>query len=115
MTEMTGLDDSLSIAVWGPAAFNAAMLLPLLLLFRTVTRNRQLVWGAVWVYFSCSWVGQDYFSPQATTLVLYLTVLAVVVRRFRRGPIRAGDDPRGLAAEPPPSPGGSPAWSGRAC
>ncbi|WP_326824812.1 glycosyltransferase [Streptosporangium sp. NBC_01756] len=102
MTEMTGLDDSLSIAVWGPAAFNAAMLLPLLLLFRTVTRNRQLVWGAVWVYFSCSWVGQDYFSPQATTLVLYLTVLAVVVRRFRRGPIRAGDDPRGLAAEPPP-------------
>ncbi|MBB4936705.1 hypothetical protein FHR32_001010 [Streptosporangium album] len=102
MTEMAGLDNSLSIAVWGPAAFNAAMLLPLLLLLRTVTRNRQLVWGAVWVYFSCSWVGQDYFSPQATTLVLYLTVLVVVVRRFRRGPIRAGDDPQGLAAEPPP-------------
>lgn len=102
MTEMAGLDDALGIAVWGPAAFNAAILLPLLLLFRTVTRNRQLVWGAVWVYFSCSWVGQDYFSPQATTLVLYLTVLAVVVRRFRRGPVRTGDDPRGLAAEPPP-------------
>ncbi|MFJ2031635.1 glycosyltransferase [Streptosporangium sp. NPDC087985] len=102
MTEMAGLDNALSIAAWGPAVFNTAMLLPLLLLFRTVTRNRRLVWGAVWIYFSCSWVGQDYFSPQATTLVLYLTVLAVVVRRFRRGPIRAGDDPQGLAAEPPP-------------
>ncbi|MGV9776297.1 glycosyltransferase [Streptosporangium sp. NPDC003464] len=107
MTEAAGLDDALGIAVWGPAAFNAALLLPLLLLFRTVTRNRQLVWGAVWVYFSCSWVGQDYFSPQATTLVLYLTVLAVVVRRFRRGPIRAGGDPRGLAADPPPVTGTS--------
>ncbi|WP_449063684.1 glycosyltransferase [Planomonospora algeriensis] len=102
MTEAAGLPDALGIAAWGPAVFNTAMLLPLLLLFRTVTRNRQLVWGAVWVYFSCSWVGQDYFSPQATTLVLYLTVLVVVVRRFRRGPIRAGDDPEGLGAEPPP-------------
>ncbi|MFF5208968.1 glycosyltransferase [Streptosporangium sp. NPDC000396] len=107
LTEAAGLENALSVAVWGPAVFNVAMLLPLLLLFRTVTRNRQLVWGAVWVYFSCSWVGQDYFSPQATTLVLYLIVLSVVVRRFRRGPIKAGDDPQGLAAEPPPVSGTS--------
>ncbi|MEU9830889.1 glycosyltransferase [Streptosporangium sp. NPDC048047] len=102
MTRAAGLENALGIAVWGPAVFNAALLLPLLLLWRTVTRNRQLVWGAVWIYFSCSWVGQDYFSPQATTLVLYLIVLSVVVRRFRRGPIRAGEDPEALAAEPPP-------------
>ncbi|RBQ17588.1 hypothetical protein DP939_24840 [Spongiactinospora rosea] len=102
MTQMAGLGDALTIASWGPLAFNTATLLPLLLLFRTVTRNRQLVWGGVWVFFSCSWVGQDYFSPQATTLVMYLTILAVMVRRFRRGPIRAGTDPDGLAAEPPP-------------
>ncbi|WP_433540116.1 glycosyltransferase [Streptosporangium sandarakinum] len=102
MTRAAGLENALGIAVWGPAVFNVALLLPLLLLWRTVTRNRQLVWGAVWVYFSCSWVGQDYFSPQATTLVLYLIVLSVVVRRFRRGPIRAGDDPEALGAEPPP-------------
>ncbi|MFI7443305.1 glycosyltransferase [Nonomuraea indica] len=102
MTEAAGLDNAIDIAKWGPLAFNVATLLPLLLLFRTVTRDRQLIWGAIWVYFSCSWVGQDYFSPQATTLALYLIVLAVVVRRFRRGPIRAGDDPDGLAAEPPP-------------
>ncbi|MFI9558685.1 glycosyltransferase family 2 protein [Nonomuraea endophytica] len=102
MTEAAGLENALDIAKWGPLVFNVATLLPLLLLFRTVTRNRQLIWGGIWVYFSCSWVGQDYFSPQATTLVLYLIVLAVVVRRFRRGPIRAGDDPHGLAAEPPP-------------
>ncbi|MGW7483123.1 glycosyltransferase [Nonomuraea muscovyensis] len=102
MTETAGLDNAVDIAKWGPLAFNVATLLPLLLLFRTVTRDRQLIWGAIWVYFSCSWVGQDYFSPQATTLALYLIVLAVVVRRFRRGPIRAGADPDGLAAEPPP-------------
>ncbi|MEU6740772.1 glycosyltransferase [Streptosporangium sandarakinum] len=102
MTRAAGLENALGIAVWGPAVFNVALLLPLLLLWRTVTRNRQLVWGAVWVYFSCSWVGQDYFSPQATTLVLYLIVLSVVVRRFRRGPIRAGEDPEALGAEPPP-------------
>ncbi|WP_433243030.1 glycosyltransferase family 2 protein [Streptosporangium sp. CA-135522] len=107
MTETAGLRDALGIAAWGPAVFNTAILLPLLLLFRTVTRNRQLVWGATWVYFSCSWVGQDYFSPQATTLVLYLTVLAVVVRRFRRGAIGSGDDPHGLAAQPPPVSGTS--------
>lgn len=102
LTEMAGLENALRIATWGPAFFNLATLLPLLLLYRTVTRSRQLVWGGIWVYFSCSWVGQDYFSPQATTLVLYLILLAVMIRRFRRGPIRAGDDPDGLMAEPPP-------------
>lgn len=59
-----------------------AMLGPLLLIYRSVTTNRRLIWGAVWIYYSCSWVGQDYFAPQAFTFLLYATVIGLVLRQL---------------------------------
>ncbi|MEU9040147.1 MULTISPECIES: glycosyltransferase [unclassified Kitasatospora] len=83
----TGLHSALGYASWGPPLFNALLLAPLLLLYRAISSDRTLVWGAVWVYFSCSWVGQDYFSPQAFALVLYLAVIASVVHRLPDRPV----------------------------
>ncbi|MFJ8621740.1 glycosyltransferase [Kitasatospora sp. NPDC093550] len=92
----TGLHSALGYASWGPPLFNALLLAPLLLLYRAISSDRTLVWGAVWIYYSCSWVGQDYFSPQAFALVMYLAVIASVVHRLPDRPV-----PRAPGPAPP--------------
>ncbi|MEV5437069.1 glycosyltransferase [Streptomyces sp. NPDC052682] len=93
LVQVTGLESSLGYAVWVPPVLNALLLAPLLLLFRSVTRDRRLIWGAAWVYYSCSWVGQDYFAPQAFAFLLFVTVIAVVMDQLpsskRRAPAEA--------------------------
>ena len=77
---LSGLHSSVDYAAWGPPIFNALMIAPLVLLLRTVLKNRRTLWAAVWLFYSASWIGQDYFSPQAYALVLYLVVLGLVIR-----------------------------------
>ncbi|MFI9326724.1 glycosyltransferase [Kitasatospora sp. NPDC052868] len=89
----TGLHSSLGYAAWYPVLANVLLLGPLLLVFRSVTQDRRLVWGGIWIYFSASWVGQDYFSPQAFTYLLFLAVLALVLRRLAAA--RAAQPPDG--------------------
>ena len=102
----TGLHSPLGYAAWTPPVVNALLLGPLLLLYRTVTRDRRLVWGGAWIFYSCSWVGQDYFSPQAFAFLLYVVLLAVVFRQLsaaRERPAGAGRP----GPEPGPGPGGA--------
>ncbi|MFC1407993.1 glycosyltransferase [Streptacidiphilus sp. N1-12] len=89
-----GLHSLLGLASWTPALVNALLLGPLLLLYRSVTRDRKLVWGAAWIFYACSWVGQDYFSPQAFAFLLYVVVLALV---FRQLSVRPESPERGWA------------------
>lgn len=66
------------IADWArffPVLSNLAYIGFLALLFRRFTDNPQLVFAAIWVFICTSWVGQDYFSPQALAYGLYLLVL----------------------------------------
>ncbi|MFF0200223.1 glycosyltransferase [Streptomyces sp. NPDC005017] len=99
--QATGLESSLGYATWTPPVYNAVLLAPLLMLYRTVTRDRRLVWGAAWVYYSCSWVGQDYFAPQAFAFLLFVTVIALVMGQlptsvlYGSGGVRAGRWPVG--------------------
>ncbi|WP_329298359.1 glycosyltransferase [Streptomyces sp. NBC_00659] len=99
--QATGLHSALGYATWTPPVFNAVLLAPLLLFFRTVTRDRRLIWGAAWVYYSCSWVGQDYFAPQAFAFLLFVTMIALVMGQlptstlYRTGDTRAGRWPVG--------------------
>ena len=96
----TGLHSALGYAAWTPPAVNALLLGPLLLLYRSVSRERTLVWGGAWIFYCCSWVGQDYFSPQAFAFLLYVVLLAMVFRELppARGNPEAADD---LAADAP--------------
>jgi O-antigen/teichoic acid export membrane protein len=94
LTDLAGLPDARGLALWAPLAFNLANLLVLRALFRSFVGDRRQVWLAVWLYFVTTWVGQDYFSPQATVLVLHLAVLTLLVRRYRR------PWPAGAAAAP---------------
>ncbi|OPC83617.1 hypothetical protein B4N89_24140 [Embleya scabrispora] len=80
----SGTPDALTMATWSPLAFDLLLIGPLVLLYRTLTRNRRIVWAAVWIYFATAWVGQDYFAPQTFAFVLYVTILALVLDRDRR-------------------------------
>jgi O-antigen/teichoic acid export membrane protein len=94
LVDLAGLPDARALALWAPLAFNLANLLALRMLLRTLSADRRRVWLALWVFFVITWVGQDYFSPQAFAFVLLLVVLALVVRRFR------ASWPAGVAAGP---------------
>ncbi|MFD9129488.1 glycosyltransferase [Kitasatospora sp. NPDC059571] len=105
---VTGVHSALGFAAWAPPINNALLLAPLLLLYRAVTRERTLIWGTVWIYYSVSWVGQDYFAPQAFAFLLFVTLLAVVVRRLpgaRAGPDGDGGARPSQAPEAAASPG----------
>lgn len=91
---LAGIGGAASYAAWGQLADNLLLIGPLVLIYRSLTRDRRLVWAAVWIFFSCAWVGQDYFSPQAFALVLYLSLIAVILSRLHH---RAAD-PAGAEA-----------------
>ncbi|MEU9731355.1 glycosyltransferase [Streptomyces sp. NPDC048002] len=97
-----GLESALAYALWSQVLVNVLTLGPLLLIYRSLTTDRRLIWGAVWIYYSCAWVGQDYFAPQAFTFLLYTAVIAVVVRQLpssrtpNRGVPRSWGWPPGL-------------------
>ncbi|MEU4498699.1 glycosyltransferase [Streptomyces sp. NPDC023998] len=78
----TGLESAIGYAAWAPAFVNALLLGPLLLMYRAVARDRRLIWGAAWIFYSCSWVGQDYFAPQAFDFLLFATVIALILRQL---------------------------------
>ncbi|MEU9127229.1 glycosyltransferase [Kitasatospora sp. NPDC048540] len=94
----TGLHSALGYASWYPVLANLLLLGPLMMIYRTLTQDRRLVWGGLWLYYSTAWIGQDYFSPQAFAYFLFLSVLALVLRRLAdtraSGP---GPDPAGRA------------------
>ncbi len=90
LTSAAGQPDALQIASWAPLFFDLANLLVLRYVLRGLTRNRRLIWLALWFFFIINWVGQDYFSPQALAYVLYLACIGLLIRRpVRRGTVAA--------------------------
>ncbi|WP_437046610.1 glycosyltransferase [Streptomyces sp. enrichment culture] len=90
LVRLLGVDNAAMYMAWWPLVSSVLLLLPLLLIYRTFTADRRLIWTAVWLFCVGNWVGQDYFSPQSVAFVLHLGVLAVVLRRFGRCAGRRG-------------------------
>ncbi len=82
LVRLLGVDSAAAFMAWWPLVSSLVLLLPLILIFRTFTEDRRLIWTAVWLFCTANWVGQDYFSPQSVAFVLHLGVLAVVLRRY---------------------------------
>ncbi|MFF3557778.1 glycosyltransferase [Streptomyces tsukubensis] len=81
VVKLTGAENALAFMAWWPLLSSLLMVLPLLLIYRTFTQDRRLVWTGVWIFSVANWVGQDYFSPQSMAFLLYLGVIAVALRR----------------------------------
>lgn len=80
--DVAGVKSAIGFADWAPVLFNFLYLGPLLMLFRSATKDERVVWLAIWFFYSTNWVNQDYFSPQAFGFFLYIAALAVIVRWF---------------------------------
>ncbi|WP_235614596.1 glycosyltransferase [Streptomyces ambofaciens] len=90
LVRLLGVDNAAMYMAWWPLVSSVMLLLPLLLIYRTFTADRRLIWTAVWLFCVGNWVGQDYFSPQSVAFALHLGVIAVVLRRFGRPGGRRG-------------------------
>lgn len=77
------LPGAAGIAAWAPPAFALANVIALAALLRSLTSDRRRIGIAVWLFVLANWIGQEYFAPQAFDYLLYLTLLAVLLRWFR--------------------------------
>jgi hypothetical protein len=84
LTEAGGLRSALPFAGWAPPVFELLEAAALVVVFRGLTDDRRRIALAVWFFLIANWVGQDYFAPQAFDFFLYLVVLAIVLRWYRR-------------------------------
>jgi hypothetical protein len=74
-----------SLATWAPLAFELADALLVFALFRLLTDSRRIAWLALVLYEGLiAWVGQDYLSPQAFGYLIWLALVAIVLRWLRR-------------------------------
>lgn len=67
-----------------PVVHNLMYLVALGLLMSALWMSWQAKWLAALFFCILNWVGQDYFSPQGATLLLYLLFIAFLVMWFRR-------------------------------
>jgi hypothetical protein len=79
LTWLSGIP-AMAQATWAPLVFNLLDVAALLYLLRGLTDDRRVHWRAAFIFFAASWIGQDYFAPQAFAFCLYLLLLGVAVR-----------------------------------
>jgi len=82
VTQVAGISNAIVLLPWAPIASNLLYLVPLFVIYRTFSSDQRLIWASLFVFFATNWVGQDYFSPQAFNFLIYLAVLAIVLRWF---------------------------------
>ncbi|MDL5160135.1 hypothetical protein [Actinomycetospora termitidis] len=88
---------------WTPPVVVAVWALSVHAIARPLLGGTRAPWVAVWLFLGTNWIEQDYFSPQATAMVLGLAALACVL-----GPLATGrGDPAG-GRWPLPAPGSPP-------
>ena len=88
-TQLAGFSGAQEYAGWAPVFFEFLFAFGILALFRLFTPDRRLQWLGVWFFILTNWVGQDYFSPQATTYFMMVGLWLLILRGF--GPRRTLD------------------------
>ena len=86
---------------WYPPAVVAVWTIGIYALARSMLGGTRAPWAAAWLFVGLNWIEQDYFSPQATGIILMLTVLT-----FALGPLATRrTDAAGVPGWPYPHPG----------
>ncbi|MCZ4511000.1 lipopolysaccharide biosynthesis protein, partial [Streptomyces sp. ActVer] len=78
-----GITDLTEVIRWWPTAMQLLYLAPLFLLVRHMRASWRAKWTGIWIFVLSGWVGQDYFSPQGFTYLLYLVFVAILLVWFR--------------------------------
>ncbi len=93
ISRAAGIDDLSTILRWTPLMSNLLYLLPFVLILRQVVATTRARWFAALLFIMVQWIGQDYFSPQGFTYILYLVFVAMLLRWFGRVEVPAGPPP----------------------
>jgi O-antigen/teichoic acid export membrane protein len=93
ITKIAGYPDILNYAMWSPVFYNVFYFGPLYMLFTSFTKNKRIVYLAIWFFYLANWIGQDYFSPQGLNFFLYLVIIAILVKWFK---VSAAEGPKPL-------------------
>ncbi|MFF4801731.1 lipopolysaccharide biosynthesis protein [Streptomyces sp. NPDC001351] len=83
VTKACGVTDLTELIRWWPLTIQLLYLAPMFLLVRSLRASWRAKWTGIWIFVLSSWVGQDYFSPQGFTYLLYLAFVAVLLVWFR--------------------------------
>ncbi|CCK31208.1 hypothetical protein BN159_6829 [Streptomyces davaonensis JCM 4913] len=78
-----GISDLTEVIRWWPLTMQLLYLVPMFLLTRSMRASWRARWTGIWVFVLSGWVGQDYFSPQGFTYLLYLVFAAILLVWFR--------------------------------
>ncbi|MFE2313445.1 lipopolysaccharide biosynthesis protein [Streptomyces sp. NPDC059441] len=78
-----GVSDLTEVIRWWPLTIQLLYLAPLFLLVRSMRASWRAKWTGIWIFVLSGWVGQDYFSPQGFTYLLYLAFVAILLVWFR--------------------------------
>jgi len=78
-----GVTDLSEVIRWWPLTIQLLYLAPMFLLVRSMRASWRAKWTGIWIFTLSSWVGQDYFSPQGFTYLLYLAFVAILLVWFR--------------------------------
>jgi O-antigen/teichoic acid export membrane protein len=78
-----GVDDFTEVIRWWPTVIQVLYLAPVFLLVRSMRASWRAKWTGIWIFVLSGWVGQDYFSPQGFTYLLYLVFVAILLVWFR--------------------------------
>ncbi|GHE53790.1 lipopolysaccharide biosynthesis protein [Streptomyces capitiformicae] len=96
VAQACGVTDFTEIIRWWPTAMQLLYLAPMFLLTRHMRAGWRAKWTGIWIFVLSGWVGQDYFSPQGFTYLLYLAFVAILLVWFRAprmlwGKVRPGE------------------------
>lgn len=83
MNKVAGVSSIYPFLLWTPLVFNLLYAPLLFSVTRTASSDARVPWIALYLYYSLSWVGQDYFSPQALNFLFFLAFMVIVLRCFR--------------------------------
>jgi len=84
--QIAGIQSPLVVMGVFPTVIEAVYLLPLFLIYRTVTGGVDNRWWAVaWIFVLINWTNQDYFSPQAIACLFLLLIVAILLKEFKSG------------------------------
>lgn len=78
-----GVSDLTEVIRWWPLTMQLLYLAPMFLLVRSMRASWRAKWTGIWIFVLSGWVGQDYFSPQGFTYLLYLAFVAILLVWFR--------------------------------
>jgi hypothetical protein len=79
LVSLGGTQDAGTYLVLAPVVYFLAAVPGLLLIARTITHSWRWSWVAVLIFVLTNWYQQDYFSPQATALVIYVAVIGTLL------------------------------------